>query len=125
MVEKDSPTFGLFVGLPGGKEITHDQNQIPPALDVLVPALRLQMESRIAQTTDVLMIAQAVTSKAGKLFEQRLNVGLVLVYSREVAIPHGQSGENLGRNHFKLAVRNAGLGMHEIVEGYTLWLPLL
>jgi hypothetical protein len=117
MVDEDGAIPGLFVGFPGVEEIAHDQDDIPPALGVFVPALGFELEGRIAQPADILWVTEMVAGQAGELLQQGLEVGLVVVNAGEVAIPEGQAGIDLRGQDFEFAAQNPGFGMEQVVEG--------
>ncbi len=103
MVEENGAIPGLFVNLPGIKEIAHDRDYVPPALNVLVASLRFELESGIAQSRDILLVPQTVTSQARELIQEFLDIGFVVVDPGEVAIPHSQSSVDFGGQDLEFA----------------------
>ncbi len=103
------------MGVPGVKEVAHDQDDVAPTLDVLLAALGRQFEQGVPQPGGILLLVQVVSSQSGGLNQQRLKLKLVLSDAVEIPIPNGEAGLYLKRKYFKGGAKDARFGTEQLI----------
>ena len=102
---------------PNREEIAHDQNHVPPALDILGASFILQIKllliKRILFLGLTLLVVGLDRQELNDLFQEVL----VVADSRDVDIADVQSLQNFGSQHFQFGFQDSALGMQKVFQG--------
>src|ERR1043165_4762841 len=113
MVEEKGAGSHLFVRIPGIKEIPHDHDDVPPTLDILLSPFLFDFEEQFIEHTFLDVLSHVIAGLPVELFEEEIELVLILLNRRQVLHPDAESFEDFRGEDFQLGVENPSLVAEE------------
>ena len=115
MVEEKGAGSHLFMRIPGIKEIPHDHDDVPPALDILLSPFLFDFEEQFIEHTFLDVLPRMIAGLPVELFEEEIELVLVLVDGGKVLHPDTESFEDFRGEDFQFGVENPSLVAEEVL----------